>query len=107
MVSTAAVIDRRSVIMFLRPPGARHRATRSGSYLRTCRWPVHRSQRLTRRWAAVGGGGGPLFAVDQVLHTLIGATVDPAGIPPDKVSFGHAVAAVTDTVTAAFPSSRV
>ncbi len=47
-----------------------------------------------------------LFAVYQAIHTLIGAAVDAAGIPPDKISFPHALAAATDTVTAAFPPSR-
>jgi hypothetical protein len=47
-----------------------------------------------------------LFAVYQAIHTLIGAAVDAIGIPPDKVSFPHALAAATDTVTAGFPPSR-
>jgi len=46
-----------------------------------------------------------LFAVYQAIHTLIGAAVDATGIPPDRVSFPHALAAVTDTVTAGFPPS--
>jgi hypothetical protein len=46
-----------------------------------------------------------LFAVYQAIHTLIGAAVDATGIPPEKVSFPHALAAVTDTVTAGFPPS--
>jgi hypothetical protein len=47
-----------------------------------------------------------LFAVYQAIHTLIGAAVDATGIPPDKVSFPHALAAATDSVTAGFPPSR-
>jgi hypothetical protein len=44
-----------------------------------------------------------LFAVYQAIHTLIGAAID--AIPPDQISFPHALAA-TDTVTAGFPPSR-
>jgi hypothetical protein len=47
-----------------------------------------------------------LFAVYQAIHTLIGAAVDATGIPPEKVSFPHALAAATDSVTAGFPPSR-
>ncbi len=47
-----------------------------------------------------------LFAVYQAIHTLIGAAVDAVGIPPEKISFPHALAAATDTVSAAFPPSR-
>jgi hypothetical protein len=46
-----------------------------------------------------------LFAVYQAIHTLIGAAVDATGIPPDQISFPHALAAATDTVTAGFPPS--
>jgi hypothetical protein len=46
-----------------------------------------------------------LFAVYQAIYTLIGAAADAAGIPPDKISFPHALAAATDTVSAAFPPS--
>lgn len=46
-----------------------------------------------------------LFAVYQAIHTLTGAAVDAAGIPPDRVSFPHALAAATDTITADFPPS--
>jgi Insertion element 4 transposase N-terminal/Transposase DDE domain len=46
-----------------------------------------------------------LFAVYQAIHTLIGAAVDAAGIPPEKISFPHALAAATDSVTAGFPPS--
>ena len=46
-----------------------------------------------------------LFAVYQAIHTLIGAAVDAIGIPPAKISFPHALAAATDTVTAGFPPS--
>ena len=47
-----------------------------------------------------------LFAVYQAIHTLIGAAVDATGIPSEKISFPHALAATTDTVTAGFPPSR-
>jgi hypothetical protein len=46
-----------------------------------------------------------LFTVYQAIHTLIGAVVDATGIPPDKISFPHALAAATDSVTAGFPPS--
>jgi hypothetical protein len=46
-----------------------------------------------------------LFAVYQAIHTLIGAAVDATGIPPEKISFPHALTAATDTVTAGFPPS--
>jgi hypothetical protein len=46
-----------------------------------------------------------LFAVYQAIHTLIGAALDATGIPPEKVSFPHALAAATDSVTAGFPPS--
>src|SRR6187397_1279476 len=46
-----------------------------------------------------------LFAVYQAIHTLIGAAADATGIPPDTISFPHALAAATDTVTAGFPPS--
>jgi Transposase DDE domain len=46
-----------------------------------------------------------LFAVYQAIHTLIGAAVDAVGIPPDKISFPHVLAAATDSVTAGFPPS--
>ncbi|MFL5512885.1 MAG: transposase, partial [Gemmatimonadales bacterium] len=39
-----------------------------------------------------------LFAVYQAIHTLIGAAVDATGIPPEKISFPHALAAATDSV---------
>jgi hypothetical protein len=44
-----------------------------------------------------------LFAVYQAICTLTGIAVTAAGIPPDKVSFPHALAAATDTVAAFFP----
>lgn len=47
-----------------------------------------------------------LFAVYQAIHTLIGAAVDATGTPPEKISFPHALAAATDTITAGFPPSR-
>jgi hypothetical protein len=46
-----------------------------------------------------------LFAVYQAIHTLIGAAVDATGIPPEKISFPHALAAATDSVTAGFSPS--
>jgi hypothetical protein len=46
-----------------------------------------------------------LFAVYQAIHTLIGAALDATGIPPEKISFPHALAAATDSVTAGFPPS--
>ena len=46
-----------------------------------------------------------LFAVYQAIHTLIGAATDATGIPPEKISFPHALAAATDSVTAGFPPS--
>lgn len=46
-----------------------------------------------------------LFAVYQAIHTLIGAAADAVGIPPDRISFPHVLAAATDTVTAGFPPS--
>jgi hypothetical protein len=46
-----------------------------------------------------------LFAVYQAIHTLIGAAVDATGIPPHTISFPHALAAATDSVTAGFPPS--
>jgi hypothetical protein len=36
-------------------------------------------------------------------RALIGAAVDATGIPPEKISFPHALAAATDSVTAGFP----
>jgi Insertion element 4 transposase N-terminal/Transposase DDE domain len=47
-----------------------------------------------------------LFAVYQAIHTLIGAAVDATGIPPDTISFPHALAAATDSVMAGFSPSR-
>lgn len=44
-----------------------------------------------------------LFAVYQAICQLIGVGVNAAGIPPDKISFPHALAAATRTITAAFP----
>ena len=43
-----------------------------------------------------------LFAVYQAISRLTGIAVNAAGIPPDKISFPHALAAATDTI-AAFP----
>ncbi|MCA1676755.1 MAG: IS4 family transposase, partial [Actinobacteria bacterium] len=47
-----------------------------------------------------------LFGVYQAIHTLIGAAVDAVGIPPERISFPHALAAATDTITADFPPSH-
>jgi hypothetical protein len=44
-----------------------------------------------------------LFAVYQAICQLIGAGIDAIGIPPAKISFPHALAAATDTITAGFP----
>ena len=46
-----------------------------------------------------------LFAVYQAIHTLIGAAADATGIPPEKISFCHALAAATDTIIAGFSPS--
>jgi hypothetical protein len=46
-----------------------------------------------------------LFAVYQAIHTLIGAAVDATGIPPDTISFPHALAAATESVMAGFSPS--
>jgi hypothetical protein len=43
-----------------------------------------------------------LFAVYQAICKIVGIAVDAAGIPPDRISFPHALAAATDTI-AAFP----
>jgi hypothetical protein len=46
-----------------------------------------------------------LFAVYQAICKIVGIAVNAAGIPPDKISFPHALAAATDTI-AAFPLTR-
>ena len=46
-----------------------------------------------------------LFAVYQAICRIVGIAVDAAGIPPDKISFPHALAAATSTV-AAFPPEQ-
>ena len=46
-----------------------------------------------------------LFAVYQAICQIVGIAVDAAGIPPDKISFPHALAAATSTV-AAFPPEQ-
>jgi hypothetical protein len=46
-----------------------------------------------------------LFAVYQAICKLTGIAVDAMGIPPDKISFPHALAAATDTI-AAFPPDQ-
>jgi hypothetical protein len=43
-----------------------------------------------------------LFAVYQAICRIVGLAADAAGIPADKISFPHALAAATDTI-AAFP----
>jgi hypothetical protein len=44
-----------------------------------------------------------LFAVYQAICKIIGIGAAAAGIPPDKISFPHALAAATDTVAAFSP----
>ena len=46
-----------------------------------------------------------LFAVYQAICILTGIAVTAAGIPPDQISFPHALAAATDTI-AAFPPDQ-
>jgi hypothetical protein len=46
-----------------------------------------------------------LFAVYQAIRTITGTGAAAAGIPPDKISFPHALAAATDTVAAFSPSA--
>ena len=46
-----------------------------------------------------------LFAVYQAISRLTGIAVDAAGIPPDQISFPHALAAATATV-AVFPPEQ-
>jgi hypothetical protein len=46
-----------------------------------------------------------LFAVYQAISRLTGIAVTAAGIPPDKISFPHALAAAAATV-AAFPPDQ-
>ena len=46
-----------------------------------------------------------LFAVYQAICRIVGIAVNAAGIPPDKISFPHALAAATDTI-AAFPPDQ-
>jgi hypothetical protein len=44
-----------------------------------------------------------LFAVYQAICRIVGIAVNAAGIPPGKISFPHALAAVTDTAAAFSP----
>src|SRR4029450_5421753 len=46
-----------------------------------------------------------LFAVYQAIQTLIGTAVVAPGVPPDQISFPHALAAATDSVMAGFSPS--
>ena len=46
-----------------------------------------------------------LFAVYQAISRLTGIAADAAGIPPDQISFPHALATATATV-AAFPPEQ-
>jgi hypothetical protein len=46
-----------------------------------------------------------LFAVYQAICVLTGIAVSAAGIPPDRISFPHALQAATSTV-AAFPPDQ-
>ena len=44
-----------------------------------------------------------LFAVYQAICKIIGIGSAAAGVPPDRISFPHALAAATDTVAAFSP----
>ena len=44
-----------------------------------------------------------LFAVYQAICKIIGIGAAAAGVPPDTISFPHALAAATDTVAAFSP----
>jgi hypothetical protein len=44
-----------------------------------------------------------LFAVYQAICKIIGIGATAAGVPPDTISFPHALAAATDTVAAFSP----
>ena len=44
-----------------------------------------------------------LFAVYQAICKIVGIAVNAAGVPPARISFPHALAAVTDTVAAFSP----
>jgi len=46
-----------------------------------------------------------LFAVYQAICKIVGIAVTAAGVPPARISFPHALAAVTETV-AAFPPDQ-
>jgi hypothetical protein len=48
-----------------------------------------------------------LFAVYQAICALIDAGADAIGIPPARISFPHALAAATDTITADFPPHQL
>jgi hypothetical protein len=82
-------------------------ATRAGGMRDRHRPPQDRHGRRTAR-PALGRPEGvmqemwALFAVHQAICKIVGLAVDAAGIPPDKISFPHALAAATDTI-AAFP----
>ena len=62
--------------------------------------------RASRCCAARSLGASPrkemwaLFAVYQAICQLIGAGIDALGIPPERISFPHALAAATDTIAA-------
>lgn len=49
---------------------------------------------------------GRCSRVYRAFHTLIGAAVDATGIPPDEISFPHALAAASDSVAAGFPTHQ-
>ena len=68
-------------------------------------WPSRRYRTTAACATAWSVWSASLFAVYQAIHTLIGAAVDATGIPPEKISFPHALAAATDSVTAGFPPS--
>jgi hypothetical protein len=73
----------------------RHRPPQNRHGPRDARTAQPRPESLAQqKWA--------LFAVYQATAQLIGAGADATGIPPEQISFRHALTAATDTVTA-FP----
>ena len=57
----------------------------------------------SERRGTIRRGTRALFAVYQAICRIIGIVVNAAGIPPDRISFPHALAAATDTVSAFSP----
>jgi len=55
-----------------------------------------------RIWPCMRIKAAPSLPVYQAICKITGIGAAAAGIPPDKISFPHALAAATDTV-AAFP----